>query len=159
MRTKPSEGSGFSKTIRSASAFLSRMLYTHWKERKKEFTNPLTLIGTFQEKWFSYKRPQTQDGHLLAGFGRLSTSTIVDSWLSLLSYSFLSSHRAGPSRFLMLNIGIYTPYLLLYQPLQCLTSQRRRGLPRRTRAQQCPSFCNGRRPQCSEASASIGQRV
>lgn len=32
MRTKPSEGSGFSKTIRSASAFLSRMLYTHWKE-------------------------------------------------------------------------------------------------------------------------------
>lgn len=35
MRTKPSAGSGFSKTIRSASAFLSRILYTHWKERRK----------------------------------------------------------------------------------------------------------------------------
>lgn len=35
MRTKPSEGSGFSKTIRSASAFLSRILYTHWKEGER----------------------------------------------------------------------------------------------------------------------------
>lgn len=37
MRTKPSAGSGFSKTIRSASAFLSRMLYTHWWQRERGF--------------------------------------------------------------------------------------------------------------------------
>ena len=43
MRTKPSEGSGFSNTIRSASAFLSRMLYTHWKERDRGGSDLVTV--------------------------------------------------------------------------------------------------------------------
>lgn len=82
------------------------MLYTHWKERKREFTNPLTLIGTFQEK----KNGPAINGHQLGMDTRWPWKALHFPYNWLLAITVIIQ----AFEFLMLNTDIYTPYLLLH---------------------------------------------